>query len=231
MKQYNQYLKTAVLIVFCSLVLLFSSCKNNIATETILGNAHLLLVNSAANSSAMNLYWTGNKLNTVPLVYGNTTGYRTLTSGLRDVQIKDNLSNKLLATNTIRIVQDSSYTFFVFEANNATTTVITEDDLSIPSFGNAKIRFANMSPGFSSADLNILSGPIIASSVSFGSVGSYAEVKAGTYNLNLRIHGTSTIVLNLPNVRMDNGKIYTIWSGGTVNGTGSSSLSAQTITQ
>lgn len=231
MKQYNQYLKTAVLIVFGSLILLFSSCKNNIATETGPGNAHLLLVNSAANSFAINLYWTGNKLNTVPLLYGNTTGYRSLSSGTRDVQIKADVSNQLLATNTIHLVRDSSYTFFVFEYNKTATGAIAEDDLSLPSFGNAKIRFANMSSGLSSADWAISNGPVLASSVSFGTIGNYAELKAGTYNLTLSVHNSNTIVLNIPNVRLDNGKIYTVWSGGSVNGIGTAALTTQKITQ
>lgn len=199
--------------------------------EVNLGNSHVLLINSASSSASINLYCTGNKLNSVPLSYGNTTGYKSVSSGVRNIQVKANGSNTLLATNSIHLLRDSSYTLFVYESNNATSTVIAEDDLSIPSFGNAKVKFANMSSGLSSADLVITNGPTIASSVSFGTVGSYAELKAGTYNLVVRLHGTSNILLTIPNVRMDNGKIYTIWSGGAVNGNGTTTLAVQTITQ
>jgi hypothetical protein len=230
MKIYSKHLKAAGLVL-SSFLLFFSSCKDNTVTETNLGNSRVLLVNGAASSSAINLYWTGNKLNTFPLVYGNTTGYQSVTSGVRNIQIKANFSNTLLATNTIHLVRDSSYSFFVYEANNTTTTVVAEDDLSLPSFGNAKIKFANMSTGLSSADLIISNGPTIASSVPFGAIGNYNELKAGTYNLALRLHGTNTILLSIPNVRVDNGKIYTIWSGGSVNGTTTSTLKTQVIVQ
>ncbi|MVN21049.1 DUF4397 domain-containing protein [Mucilaginibacter arboris] len=226
-----QFYKLSGLSVIVIIMLLFSSCKDNAATDTSLGNSHLLLVNSAASSFAINLYWTGNKLNPVPLFYGSTTGYKNLTSGVRDVQIKANSNGALLTTNTVHLVRDSSYTFFVYETNNTTTTVITEDDLSIPSFGNAKVRFTNLSAGLSSADLVISNGPVIASSVSFGTIGSYTELKAGTYNFALVVHGSNSVLLNIPNVRMDNGKTYTIWSGGKVNGTGSTALSVQTFIQ
>lgn len=231
MKLYNRYFKTAALFILGYFVLVFSSCKDSTVTETAIGNSRILLVNSAASSSAINLYCTGNKLNSFPLIYGNTTGYQSVTSGVRNIQIKANITNTLLASNTIRITRDSSYTFFVYETNNTTTAVVAEDDLSIPSFGNAKIKFANMSTGLSAADLVISNGPTVASSVTFGSIGSYAELKAGTYNLALRLHGTNTILLNIPNVRVDNGKIYTIWSGGKVNGSSSSALSTQIIAQ
>lgn len=214
------------------MMLIFSSCsKQDTSTSTDLGNSHLLLINSAKTASAIDLYWTGNKLNTVPLVFGTTTGYRSVTSGTRNIQIKANLTNTLLATNTIKVVRDSSYTFFVFDAKGVTATAVAEDDLSMPSFGNAKIKFANMSSGLSAADLVIANGPIIASSVSFGMIGNYTELKAGTYNLILREHSTNRILLNIPNVRLDNSKIYTMWSAGTVNGAGSSALTTQTITQ
>jgi len=227
-----QFYKLSGLSFITLVVLVFSSCKkDNTSTQTDLGNSQILLVNSASSTSAIDLYWTGNKLNTVPLVFGNTTGYRSVTSGTRNIQIKANLSNILLATNTVKLTRDSSYTFFVYEANRTTTTVIAEDDLSLPSFGNVKIKFANMSPGLSSADLVIVNGPVIASSVSFGTIGSYAELKAGTYNLALRVHNSNTILLNISNVRVDNGKIYTIWCGGSTNGTSAAALTIQKITQ
>lgn len=225
--------KVAATFLIVTVMLVFSSCsKEDTSTNaTELGNSRLLLINSTKTASAIDLYWTGNKLNTVPLVFGTTTGYRSVASGTRNIQIKANLTNMLLATNTIKVVRDSSYTFFVFDAKGVTSTAIAEDDLSLPSFGNAKIKFANMSSGLSAADLAIVNGPVIASSISFGMIGNYTELKAGTYNLVLREHGTNKIMLNIPNVRVDNSKTYTIWSAGAVNGTGSSALMAQTITQ
>lgn len=231
MKLYNLNFKTTALLLSSLFVLFFASCKDNIASETSPGNSRLIWINSAASSSAIDLYAIGNKLNSVPLAYGNSTAYQNLASGVRAVQVKSNLSNKLLATNTIHVQRDSSYTFFVYESNNAVNTVITQDDLSLPSFGNAKVKFANMSVGLSAADLVVSNGPTVASSVSFGTIGSYTELKAGTYNLILRVHGSNTILLSIPNVRLDNGKIYTIWSSGKVDSKLPAALSVQTIMQ
>lgn len=227
-----QLYKISRLSLIIVVVLTFFSCKkDNTASETILGDSRLLVVNGSPSSSSINLFWTGNKLNKIPLVYGNNTGYCNITSGSREIQVKANTTNKLLATNAIKFIADSSYTIFVYEFSNAIKTVVVEDDLSIPSFGNAKFRFANMSSGLSSADLMITNGPIISSSISFGTIDDYVELKAGTYNLTLLLHGTNTVLLNLPNIRMDNSKIYTIWSSGSVNGTGASALAEQTIIQ
>lgn len=225
----NQCLKLIAVIFSSIFILTVSSCKNTADTEegTSLGNAHVLAVNGIAGSSAIDIYWTGNKLNTAPLLFGETTGYRNMLSGVRFIQIKANATNKLMATDTIRVVRDLSYTYFVFQANGVTTSVIAEDDLSIPSSGNAKIKFVNMSAGLSSADLNISGGPSIASDVQFGTIGSYTELKAGTYNLTLNVHGSSTALINVPNVMLAEGKIYTIWS----RGNSASSFATKIITQ
>ena len=227
---YQSY-KSRGLLLLSVLISGFVSCKTSATTDAPLGNANLSVVNGSPNSPAINFYWTNNKFNSVPLVYGNTTGYRTLTSGLRDVQVKASLTNKLLATGKIQVKQDSSYSLFIYEANNAVTTVIAEDDLSLPSAGNAKIKLVNLSAGLSSADLFVTDGPELASSISFGSIGDDIELKAGTYNFDLRLHGTGTLLLNIPNVKLNNGGIYTIWSSGTVNGSGTSALSTQIITR
>lgn len=232
MKPQKPYLKAIAIALISTFMLISSSCtKENTSTSTDLGSSHLLLINSAKTASAIDLYWTGNKLNTIPLVFGTTTGYQKVTSGTRNIQIKANLTNTLLATNTVKLVRDSSYTFFVFDAKGVTTTAVAEDDLSLPSFGNAKIKFANMSSGLSGADLAIVNGPVIAASISFGMIGNYTELKAGTYNLVLREHGTNKIMLNIPNVRVDNTKIYTIWSSGATSGTSSIALTTQIISQ
>lgn len=218
----------------CGLIALIdclSSCKTNLPTDTPLGNAHLIVINSSPNSGAINFYWTGNKFNSVPLIYGNTTGYKTLTSGNREVQVKANFTNKLLAANTIHVKQDSSYSFFIYEANNTVATVIGRDDLSNPSVGNTRIRLVNLSTGLSSADILIASGPALSSGISFGSIGNYEELKSGIYNLELHLHNSGTVLLNIPNVRLDNGKTYTIWTGGAVKGSSTTALSAQIFSQ
>ncbi|RYE28555.1 MAG: DUF4397 domain-containing protein [Sphingobacteriaceae bacterium] len=230
MKSVLHFYKLKGIIAF-TLITCFLSCKTNVPTDTPVGNAHIAMINAAPGTAAINFYYTGNKINTIPLVYGNTTGYRNLISGSREIQIKANLTNKMLTANTVRLKQDSSYSFFVYEANNTITTAISYDDLSNPSVGNAKIRLVNLSAGLSSADLYITNGPQLSSSISFGSIGIYQELKAGTYNFDLRLHGSNNLLLNIPNVRLDNGKTYTMWSGGSVKGSGSTALFTQIIIQ
>lgn len=58
---------------------------------------------------------------------------------------------------------------------------------------------------------------------------AFTPLDAGTYNLEVRLAGTTTRVLALPNVALAAGKIYTVFAKGFVNGTGAQALGAQVI--
>ena len=51
---------------------------------------------------------------------------------------------------------------------------------------------------------------------------------SGTYTFDVQANGSS--VLNLPDIMLQAGKIYTVFAKGLVNGTGSQALGAQIIT-
>ena len=52
---------------------------------------------------------------------------------------------------------------------------------------------------------------------------------AGTYNFEVHPAGTSTVVYTMPNVVLAEGKIYTIYTKGLVNGTGDQAFGTELI--
>jgi len=48
-------------------------------------------------------------------------------------------------------------------------------------------------------------------------------------NLEVRVAGTTTVALNLPNVRLDAGKIYTVFAKGFLGGEGAQALGVEII--
>jgi hypothetical protein len=61
------------------------------------------------------------------------------------------------------------------------------------------------------------------------SLSNFTPLDAGTYNLEVRLAGTNTVVLSLPNVMLAAGKIYTVFAKGFAGGTGMQALGAQVI--
>ena len=141
---------------------------------------------------------------------------------------------------------------------NIDSLILVYDDLTLPANGKAKIRFANFSPDAPKLDLTYASGTEIFAGVAYGNFGNqtiipytsgkapaviegltwktlgpFKEIDAGS-NLNLVIKDSSAkTVISLTNnalsaATFENGKIYTIYINGLING--SPSLTATIIT-
>jgi hypothetical protein len=63
----------------------------------------------------------------------------------------------------------------------------------------------------------------------FKEASAFTPLDAGTYNLQVRLAGSSTVVLEFPNIALTTGKIYTVFAKGLVAGSGTQALGAQII--
>ena len=101
------------------------------------------------------------------------------------------------------------YTFY-YTGNGSTRT---EDDMTAPPSGKAKVRYINLNSGVNSnVDLSI-NGTSIASNIAYQSASNFSTVDAGTQTIKVMAAGTSTLYFDLP-VTLQAGKIYTIWASG-----------------
>lgn len=140
---------------------------------------------------------------------------------------------------------------------NIDSLILVYDDLTTPSSGKAKIRFANFSPDAQKTDLSYASGTVLFNGVGYGNFGNqtvipytggkapnvieglnwktlgpFKEIDAAT-GVNLVIKDSATqITIPLTNntlngVTFENGKIYTIFINGLI--TGAPSLTATIV--
>jgi hypothetical protein len=103
------------------------------------------------------------------------------------------------------------------------------DTLTAPAAGNAHVRFIHLSPDAPAVDIALTGGGVVFPNVSYLDNTALTRFVAGTYDLEVRLAGTSTVVLPLPDVALTAGKIYTVWARGFVAGTGAQALGAQII--
>ena len=72
-------------------------------------------------------------------------------------------------------------------------------------------------------------GTVVFGNVAFKEFIDFTPLDAATYDLQVRVAGTSTVVLNLPGIGLENGKIYTVFAKGFVGGAGDQALGAEII--
>ncbi len=85
-----------------------------------------------------------------------------------------------------------------------------------PRAGQARIRVIHTSPDAPAVDVAVKGGPVLFANLPFPRAANYIAVDAGTYDLEVRAAGTTTVALELPGVRLEPGKIYTVFAVGSL---------------
>ncbi len=76
------------------------------------------------------------------------------------------------------------------------------------------MRFVHLSEDAPEVDLAIKEGPTIFKSVGFKEDTDYVAVQPDTYDLEVCLAGTNTVVLSLQNLELEAGVVYTIFAEG-----------------
>ena len=129
----------------------------------------------------------------------------------------------------MNLAADKNYS--VFAVNNVANieAIVLEDDLTAPASGKSHVRFLHLSPNAPAVDITLTDGTVVFGDYMFKENSAFTPLDAGTYDLQVRLAGTSTVVLDLPGIALTAGKIYTVFAKGLVGGTGAQALGAQII--
>jgi Domain of unknown function (DUF4397) len=87
--------------------------------------------------------------------------------------------------------------------------------------GQARVRFVHASPDAPAVDVALADGgPVLFGGVPFRGAADYIGVDGGTYDLEVRVAGTSAVALPLPGFGVNGGTNYTVFAIGQAgNGT------------
>ena len=155
--------------------------------------------------------------------------YATLNSGTRNIKVNVTGTSTTALQANLPLVADKNYS--VFAVNNVASieAVVLEDNLTSPASGKAHVRFIHLSPNAPAVDITLTNGTVVFGDYIFKEASAFTPLDAATYNLQVRLAGTSTVVLDLPNIALTAGKIYTVFAKGLVGGSGAQALGAQII--
>lgn len=93
---------------------------------------------------------------------------------------------------------------------------VIEADLSATTDGNARIRVIHASPDAPAVDIALTDGDVLVPNLEFGAASDYLEVPAGSYDLEVRVAGTTDVALALPGTAVDGNMLYDVIAVGTV---------------
>jgi hypothetical protein len=94
---------------------------------------------------------------------------------------------------------------------------VLSDNLTLPASGQAHVRFVHLSPDAPNVDIVNVTGSlntVLIADRAYKSATDFIPLPAGTYDLEVRVAGTSTTALSLPGVTLQAGKILTVFAKG-----------------
>ena len=188
------------------------SCVLLLATGCGSSTAHLRMLNAIPIQSNLDMLVDGKNVVSA-IAYGAASGYVSVSSGSRHVQIEPSGGSSPLVDQS---VSTSSGTFSTVMESSGGPLVLT-DSHATPSSGNINLRVINASNNIGTADVYIVtSGAGIGgisptfSNVTFPSATGYTTVAAGSYQVILTFPGTTSVELSTSALSFSSGQVRTI---------------------
>lgn len=227
-------MKLKQIFIALSLTAFLTSCDKD---ETPQATSSVNVIHASPDAPGVDLLVDNLKVNTAALNFPEATGYLKVSAGTRNIKVNATGTNNSVINANLTFSADKYYSVFAYNRLASIAAILVEDNLAVPATGQAHIRFFHLSPDAPAVTVGTLSGttftPVFANrsfetQTTASANQSFTPVAAGTYTFDVQANGAS--VLNLSNIVLQAGKIYTVFAKGLVSGTGSQALGAQIVT-
>jgi hypothetical protein len=149
------------------------------------------------------------------LGYGDYTDYLPIPEGTYKVSLYvAGTKNSPVLSNMITVNENSILTVAAAGTLSDIGLLAITDANASKMADKAMIRFLHLSPNAPAVDITLPDGTVIFSNVSFRHITPYIDVSPMNYTLQVRVAGTSNVVLTVPNVNLKADEYYTVYAIG-----------------
>ncbi len=150
------------------------------------------------------------------LAYGDYTDYIPIPEGIYQISLyAAGMHDSPVLSNMLEVSNDAITVAAVGYLSDIGFLAIIDAN-AMKQRGKAMIRFLHLSPNAPAVDITLPDGTVIFNNVSFEHITPYIYVDPMNYTLQVRVAGTSNVVLTVPNVNLDADKYYTVYAIGLV---------------
>lgn len=209
--------------LFCiALIIVFGAgCKDNETnppTGSGPGTAQVRLVQASPNAPVVDVI-AGSIPIATNLAYRQVTDYESVPANSYKVEVfpAGTRSNPLIKRD-MTLSAGRAYTILSIGMLENIRPLVLVDDRTDPPAGQAKVRFIHASPDAPALDIGIPSASLMLTrNLAFGSASPYITVNPGTYDVSVAPSGQGdNVVLTVPDVSVESGKVYTVIAMGRV---------------
>jgi hypothetical protein len=184
--------------------------------------ARVRVVHASPDAPAVDVYADGAKVLT-NVAFKGSSDYLSVPAGAHNFKVFATGANP--ATGTAVINADATlevgkdYTVVAIGKLAEIKPLVLVDNNAAPAAGKAHVRVVHASPDAPVVDIAVKGGSVLVPNLAFGKDAGPLPVDAGTYDLEVRAAGTTTVALPINGVQLAAGKIYTVFAVGLLNGT------------
>lgn len=209
-------LKTTTLLAALVITLGLSSCMKDDFENTPILISGLSLVHASPTTEKLDVYIDNTRASIDDFAFGNKMDYLRAYSGDRTITVTKKGLTTRLTSDVVKLVPDFGYTVFVVDKFDAIDLLTLQDDLALPAAGKAKIRFVNLSPDGGALNLAINGAATdLADNRAFKEFSAFVSVDAAeNVTFNVKNKATGAVEATISGVKIEDGKIYTIYAKG-----------------
>ena len=159
--------------------------------------------------------YANDKLIAKNLAYGNHSTYASLPEGTYKITLHvAGSKDSPILSNMLTVSNNSYSTVAAIDTSSEIEFLRIKDSNGPIERDKSMIKFVHLSPNAPAVDITLQDGTILFDNVKFKEVTSYINVMPNNYTLQVRLAGTSTVVLTVPDVNLQPNKIYTVYAIG-----------------
>lgn len=185
-----------------------------------LADANVRVIHASPDAPAVDVLVNGGSVSAFTnFSFGQAVGPVSVPGGSYDIDVVPTGGSApgVIDVNGLSLMDNTDYTIAAINTlANIEPLVLVDDNTLDPS--NARIRFVHASPNAPAVDITLSDGTVLFAGTEFGNAASegYLSVPGGTYDLQVRLAGTETVVLDLSNTMVDNNTVYSVFALGLV---------------
>lgn len=186
-----------------------------VGSSSALAQADVRVVHASPDAPNVDVL-VNNSIAFANLPFTGATSYASLPAGNYNFKVVPaGLPAPVVINADAMLMNNVDYTVAAVNTLGAIEPLILIDNNTLVA-DKARVRFVHASPDAPAVDIALKGGAVLFGNVSFKGVGDYLAVGAGLYDFEVRLAGTSTVVLDVPGVLLANNAVYTVWAMGQV---------------
>ncbi len=188
------------------------------AAAQSMGDAHVRVIHASPDAPAVDIYVNDGKAFS-NLAFKEVSAWANLPGGSYDVKVTAAGQKDAVISAKLTLEGGKYYSVVAIGKLANITAKVVEDNVTGLDAGKARLRVVHASPDAPAVDVAVKGGAVLVPNLAFPTASDYLTVDPMTVDVEVRAAGTTTVALAVPGLKLEAGKIYTVYAVGLLSGT------------